>query len=399
MTELDPRIIMQAGRFEAPDFAQTLGQVSNLRAQAGQQRAQEMQLAQLTRQNAAADAKQAALQGAVGADGQIDYGKVRGAMIGAGDVEGAMSIDTNQANQQKAQLELRQKQTDRGIALIGGVFDQASLDQVRAQAEAEGLPSANIPTVFEPNQMRKIFLHGLSVKDQLAAEAAEAAAAYTKDKDDRNFQYRAGNDSANRGVTVRGQNMADARARETARPAPLNGGGKTLPVGEIDKFATSANTVQSIRDLRGSFKNGFSGLGTSLGNVIGRFGVGSAAQGEQADWWQSMDAFDNVVRNQLFGASLTTGEQQAWERTTVTPGMDPARIRANLKARDALLDRALSRKAQAYEAGGYNAGGVTRALAPTAAAPDPAPGKAQAAIGGGTLRPGAGGVFVWKPGK
>jgi len=68
-----------------------------------------------------------------------------------------------------------------------------------------------------------------------------------------------------------------------------------------------------------------------------------------------MEAVDNVVRNQLFGASLTAGEQMAWERTTVTPNMSPERINANLKRREAILKRALDRKVKVLGAAGYKA--------------------------------------------
>jgi hypothetical protein len=192
--------------------------------------------------------------------------------------------------------------------------------------------------------------------------------------------------AAGRNVTLRGQNISADNSR---RSASGGGAGKTLPAGDVAKLSTEAGTVQGIRDLRGTFKDAFSGPGTGVGNLAARVGVGNARQGQQSDWWQQMEAFDNVVRNQLFGASLTAGEQNAWERTTVTPSMAPARIKSNLAARDKILERALGRKVEAYQAAGYNAGGVGQVLAPSAPA---APAQRTAAPG----RPAAKKAVRWE---
>lgn len=73
----------------------------------------------------------------------------------------------------------------------------------------------------------------------------------------------------------------------------------------------------------------------------------------QFNWWQSLDKGDLLERHQYFGASLTQGEKEAWARTTVTPGMDPATVKANIAERRALAAKALSRKIGVYLAGDY----------------------------------------------
>lgn len=179
-------------------------------------------------------------------------------------------------------------------------------------------------------------------------------------------------------VTKRGQDMTDARARAGA-PGSAGKPAKALPPGEVTKLATEGETVQAIADLRAGYSPNFSGFGTSLGNFAARMGVNvNNSSGESADWWQRMDQFDNVVRNQLFGASLTAGEQAAWERTTVTPGMAPSRVKANLAERERLLTRSLKRKTDALTAAGYAAEGVAGAVAPKQ-------GAAPATAGGGNV--------------
>jgi len=128
-----------------------------------------------------------------------------------------------------------------------------------------------------------------------------------------------------------------------------------LPANEIEKLSSEAENIAQMSDLVSSFKPAFSGLGSRGGNMLAAIGFGDETQNAQHDWWQSMEAVDNVVRNQLFGASLTAGEQMAWERTTVTPNMSPERINANLKRREAILKRALDRKVKVLGAAGYKA--------------------------------------------
>lgn len=133
------------------------------------------------------------------------------------------------------------------------------------------------------------------------------------------------------------------------------GGLKQLPANEVEKLSSEAENIAQMSDLVSSFKPAFSGLGSRGGNMLAAIGFGDETQNAQHDWWQSMEAVDNVVRNQLFGASLTAGEQMAWERTTVTPNMSPERINANLKRREAILKRALDRKVKVLGAAGYKA--------------------------------------------
>ena len=74
----------------------------------------------------------------------------------------------------------------------------------------------------------------------------------------------------------------------------------------------------------------------------------------QAQWWQNMQMQDNAVRHGLFGAALTATEQAAWNRTTVTPRMDPEEIQKNLQRRKEIIETATARLARVYAKGGYN---------------------------------------------
>jgi hypothetical protein len=100
-------------------------------------------------------------------------------------------------------------------------------------------------------------------------------------------------------------------------------------------------------------------LGSVENALQGTFNMGTPGQ---AQWWARFAELDNIVRNQLFGASLTEGEQAAWDRTTINPRMSPAQIRQNLTERLEIARNALQRDARTYRANGYNPDAIAEQL-------------------------------------
>lgn len=328
------------------------------------------QQGEVTRANTLRDAVKGAYNPATG---ELDAGKVRGAYLGQGDLAGAQAFEQSQATAEQARIKKNIDHYAFAAQIAAGVVDQPSLDQARARAQSMGIDVSHIPTTYDPQAVRQFQQGALAVKDQLELHLKESAQGLNMAKfaeDSRQNRAREGYqggmlDVARGNLAARG---AEAQQRAKVGTAGA-GGGKILPAGQIKDLSEQAETVQQMRDLSASFNPSFSGIGTRVGSLMGRMGVGSEEQAKQADWWQSMDSFDNLVRNQLFGATLTAGEQAAWERTTVTPNMDPARIKANLAARDKVLERALNRKVEAFQAAGYNAGGVGSVMQPAASDP------------------------------
>jgi len=151
----------------------------------------------------------------------------------------------------------------------------------------------------------------------------------------------------------------------TLSQAPIKGGPADPNRGLIGKPLTSAiekeitNVGEKLSDLRQfntTFDDKFAergllGMGGDLRNLYDRtIGDGSAA----ANWWQQYDRYKNMVRNELFGASLTTGETQNFEKSDINPNMNPETIRANLKRQQDVLERAAARRAQSLKLQGYN---------------------------------------------
>lgn len=128
-------------------------------------------------------------------------------------------------------------------------------------------------------------------------------------------------------------------------------GGKALPMNAVNGLAKEADKLANLQGIMGGFKDAYAGykVGGDAVNLAGRL-TGS----DQAQWWQGYDRMKNEVRNELFGASLTIGEQRAFEAADITPNMDPKTVKANLGKQAKLIEVALRRKARTWAAQGYN---------------------------------------------
>jgi hypothetical protein len=121
---------------------------------------------------------------------------------------------------------------------------------------------------------------------------------------------------------------------------PIGGREKPLTSGEVNKITDIDTSLGTQKRLKDTFDDKYAGyklqMGGELANVIGsKFGGDNQAQ---AEWWASHAANDNIARNALFGASLTAGEQKAWEKTSINPGMSPSMIKNRMAEREALIE-------------------------------------------------------------
>jgi hypothetical protein len=141
-------------------------------------------------------------------------------------------------------------------------------------------------------------------------------------------------------------------------PADTARNGRALRQGDSDNLRKAVNQFADMARIRSNFVDNYGG------NIAG--GVENWAQGYvssvgtpgQRDWWSDMAAMDNVIRNGLFGASLTEGEKAAFNRTTVSPGMDPKEIEKNLGRRQDVMRGALQRYIGGLKAGGWSSGEI-----------------------------------------
>lgn len=161
-------------------------------------------------------------------------------------------------------------------------------------------------------------------------------------------------DRAQRGLIGAQTDAARAQAEFTRNGRGM-AGGRTLTSPMNKEFGTLGDQRAQIQNATASFKpeyasRGIFGFGADLMNAKDRTLGGSDA----ATWWQGYDRYKNVVRNELFGASLTAGEKAAFEAADITPGMDAATITKNLALQQSIIDGALGRRARSAVAQGFN---------------------------------------------
>ncbi len=146
-----------------------------------------------------------------------------------------------------------------------------------------------------------------------------------------------------------------ASGRAPAAPKPVDQG-KPLPTKEIDKITGFDESLGTQTRLMETFQDNFGGYKSDvvggLANTVGsKFDKGLQAQSE---WWAAHEANDNVMRNKLFGASLTAGEQAAWDRTSIKPGMSASMIKNRMKERADLINAQRNTTIGNLGKGGYN---------------------------------------------
>jgi hypothetical protein len=140
-------------------------------------------------------------------------------------------------------------------------------------------------------------------------------------------------------------------AEEASRRRPL----PTAVSNKIDTQATTyintKNLIDTFSDSYGNQDPGGAGMGGDfLVTMKGKFGENDPTY----QWWTAQKSRDALVRNNLFGASLTPGEQASWSALTVNPNMSAATIKGNLLRQAEIERKALLRQSNALITSGYN---------------------------------------------
>lgn len=199
--------------------AETVGNQFRLKAMLSDQQARQQQLAMQQEEMAAkrderqrASSLREALARAYNPEtGSLDPKAAAGAYAGAGDYEGLVSFQKSQREAEKAKIEQGLTEVSAIAQLAGSARDQASYTQALQQAQEMGLDVSSLPPQFDPQVVDSIRARALDAKGQLEQVWKEKEF----DLDERKFSYQRQNDAAQRAVQIRGQNMADARARES----------------------------------------------------------------------------------------------------------------------------------------------------------------------------------------
>jgi hypothetical protein len=133
---------------------------------------------------------------------------------------------------------------------------------------------------------------------------------------------------------------------------------RPLPTPLSNKIDTQATTYINTKNLIDTFSDSYGDQdpggagygGDFLVTMKGRFGENNPTY----QWWKTQKTRDALVRNNLFGASLTPGEQASWSELTVNPNMSAATIKGNLLGQAEIERKALLRQSNALIASKYN---------------------------------------------
>jgi hypothetical protein len=131
---------------------------------------------------------------------------------------------------------------------------------------------------------------------------------------------------------------------------------KTFPEGAANKLTEDVGQVEALSRALGGFQDDFAGsflagAESALQGVGLDFGMATPGQ---RNWWADFNSTDNIIRNKLFGSTLTDGEKAAYLATTIAPSSDPQIIKENLQKRLDIIKKATERRYNRYIAAGYN---------------------------------------------
>lgn len=199
----------------------------------------------------------------------------------------------------------------------------------------------------------------------LAAPAPKAGRVFTLPPNPKDVRQ-----EARQGEADARANAAEARAKEAAARTErewnathnpdgspkknATAGGKVMPDGVAKRYEDAVNAFANYDRAVSGFQDDYAGNTVTGGlenTAQSLLGTGTPGQ---AQWWSDFKTTDNMIRNALFGASLTAGEKQAYQETTVSPNMDPEQIKINLQRRLDLARGILSRKTNFLKANGYS---------------------------------------------
>ena len=125
-----------------------------------------------------------------------------------------------------------------------------------------------------------------------------------------------------------------------------------LPANKVKEISDKKTEIEKYTKLADEFVDKFGGdiafgpLKTSVYEVTG-------LKKDRVNWWKRFRELDVRLRHDLFGATLTTGEQKAWDLVTINENTNPAIIKEQLKIRSNIAANALQRDLESYEEAGY----------------------------------------------
>jgi len=128
---------------------------------------------------------------------------------------------------------------------------------------------------------------------------------------------------------------------------------RLLAPAKAQELGSKQNQLDVYDALEKSFDDKYAGkvmfgpTGTEIRSRIG-------GDENRVNWWKTFKSIDAKLRHELFGATLTSNEQRAWDSITVNENSTPKTIKTAIQTRVQLAKNAFSRELKSYEKVGYD---------------------------------------------
>jgi hypothetical protein len=138
------------------------------------------------------------------------------------------------------------------------------------------------------------------------------------------------------------------KLRELEAAEGTSNRGKALPSRTEKTINDAATALEQWSGIATTYDDKHFGFGTKIGGkalnmVQERFGAGVGTSDETVAFWKNYNSFQDVIRNSLYGATFTKGEQIRWDASQVTEATRPELARKRLAEQERILRSALSR--------------------------------------------------------
>ncbi len=199
----------------------------------------------------------------------------------------------------------------RGEAAAGGALSTSSIPEVAAQGQAMQRQAQETGEYIGLQQAKREQVRSIERQNALsnarrAAEATRRAAERDKDR--------------------WASKMSSSNVEKLIQEGTINNQQMQL----LDDWTPNFNT-----QVLGGVMQAAVNMGIPMGEEIE----------SAAAYWKSYADWENQVRKELFGSALTGFEIKAWERSNLTPKLDPAVARNFINIRKKLLEKGYATKA------------------------------------------------------
>lgn len=347
---LDPNIALAAVQRPRNSLTEDYMNALNLRQMQQQMAMQEAAVARDT-------ARRNALTGAWG-DGGLDYGKAEQALVGVGDVEGAIGIRGQRLAEEKGKRAERKEQLSAGLAeidaearLLGGVKDAAGYEAARQRAMSIGIDASDWPAQYDPALVQQAIEASYDAKMRMEIERNAEKMKFEREK----FGYQKKQDQEQNSIARERNDISRSRASglvmytdENGNQVFAMGGGMgQLPNGNMAPDKTVARetqkdvinavgTLDRLDEIANNYKRDYL---TTQGRVSGwvgtqadRLGMASKDQKQfiqgRRRFTQMVDQEFNAYRKDITGAAAAMAELESLKKAMINTDLSPSEFEA-----------------------------------------------------------------------